>query len=360
MPSQPTLPTLLIKMQPWTAAEINDLDTFLLQPGGPSEDRMSMVENPLDPGKSFLSPEFYSGDFSDELDRKTLVFTSPRTDDKPYFRTLRKSLNVLTEDRAHFLDSGTASVINDYSKYSKGIPMDWIHLFLTGAASLLYMVLFVVLPLRFSKIAKQGDMSAGPLLTYFSCLGAGFITIEIVFIQKFTHLIGSPLYTYSTVLFTMLVAAGIGSAASEKFGIDSHRRQYIPFVMILLLGTALTLLYPALSHLALELPIAGRILASAARTFPLGLFLGMPFPLGILAIENRPRALVAWAWGMNGLFTVVGGFLSMLISMAVGFNIAIMLALGLYAVAFSVFKALRGTEYSPAIQAVAASAAASA
>jgi hypothetical protein len=78
--------------------------------------------------------------------------------------------------------------------------------------------------------------------------------------------------------------------------------------------------------------------------FPVGFFLGMPFPLGILAIANKPRAVVAWAWGMNGLFTVVGGFLSMLISMAFGFNVAITFALGLYALAFAVFKRLQGAE----------------
>ena len=104
------------------------------------------------------------------------------------------------------------------------------------------------------------------------------------------------------------------------------------------------LAYPALSRLALELPILGRILASAAMMFPVGFFLGMPFPLGVLAIANKPRAVVAWAWGMNGLFTVVGGFLSMLISMAFGFNVAITFALALYAAAFAVFNRLRRAE----------------
>jgi hypothetical protein len=78
--------------------------------------------------------------------------------------------------------------------------------------------------------------------------------------------------------------------------------------------------------------------------FPVGFFLGMPFPLGILAIANKPREVVAWAWGMNGLFTVAGGFLSMLISMAFGFNVAITFALALYAVAFAVFNRLQRAE----------------
>lgn len=344
MPSQPTLPTLLIKMQPWTAAEINDLNSFLIQPDGDPKDRFKMVENPLDPTQSFLSADFYSGDFPDEVADKTLVSTTPRTDDKPYFSMMRKGFNRLTPNQAHFLDEGSAWIINSHFVASKGIPMDVIHLILTGIASVFFIVIFVLLPLRSSSIGKQKDIGAGSLITYFSCLGAGFITVEIVFIQKFTHLIGSPLYTYATVLFTMLISAGIGSAASEKFGIAAHRRWMIPFIMILSLGAALMLAYPSLSQLALELPIFGRVLVSAAMMFPVGVFLGMPFPLGILAIAHKPRAVVAWAWGMNGLFTVVGGFLSMLISMAFGFNVAITFALALYAMAFAVFKRLQGAE----------------
>jgi spermidine synthase len=344
MPSQPTLPTLLIKMQPWTAAEIEDLNSFLIQPDAAPADRMAMAENPLDPTKSFLSADFYSGDFPDEVADKTLVSVTPRTDDKPYFAMNRKSFDVLTPSKAHFLDEGSAYIINAKSSETKGIPMDVIHLILTGIASLFYVVVFVLVPLRASSIGKQKDIGAGSLITYFSCLGAGFITVEVVFIQKFTHLIGSPLYTYSTVLFTMLIGAGIGSAASERFGITAQRRWMIPFVMILSLGGALVLAYPALAHLALELPTVGRIAASAAMMFPIAFFLGMPFPLGILAIVNKPRPVVAWAWGMNGLFTVVGGFLSMLVSMALGFNVAITLALCMYAIAFAVFKRLQGAE----------------
>lgn len=84
----------------------------------------------------------------------------------------------------------------------------------------------------------------------------------------------------------------------------------IPFIMILPSVAARVLAYPALSHLALELPTVGRILAAAAMMFPVAFFLGTPFPLGILAIANNPRPIVAWAWSMNGLFTVVGGFMS--------------------------------------------------
>src|SRR5205814_10034907 len=97
-----------------------------------------------------------------------------------------------------------------------------------------------------------------------------------------------------------------------------------------------------LARVGLTLPLAGRVVASGVMIFPMGFVLGMPFPLGILAIAHQPRGAIAWAWGMNGLFTVVGGLLSVLISVAFGFNVAILFALGLYALAFAVFRKLRG------------------
>jgi hypothetical protein len=341
MPSELTLPTVLIKMQPWTAAEISTLGAFLAPPEVDSDHRLTMLEDPLDPSKSFLSADFYSGDFPDSVAQKMAVYATPRTDDKPYFDMMRKSLKILTPDPSIYLDAGTADIVNESSNYSKGIPMDWIHLVFTGVASLVFMVVFVLVPLRFSTVGRQEGSTSFPLLIYFSCLGAGFITLELVFIQKFTHLIGSPLYTYSTVIFTMLLSAGMGSAASEKFGITPHQKWTIPFIGILVLGTALTLLYPELSHIGLGLPLAGRILASGAMIFPLGFFLGMPFPLGILAIAGHPRGAIAWAWGMNGLFTVAGGFAAILISMGYGFSVAIGVALFLYAIAFGVFPRLQ-------------------
>jgi hypothetical protein len=60
-----------------------------------------------------------------------------------------------------------------------------------------------------------------------------------------------------------------------------------------------------------------------------------------LAISNRPAGAIAWAWGMNGLFTVAGGLLSVIISIYMGFNFAIGVALGLYLLAFAIFRTMR-------------------
>ena len=89
------------------------------------------------------------------------------------------------------------------------------------------------------------------------------------------------------------------------------------------------------------LPTAGRVVASFAMIFPLGFFMGMPFPLGILAIREWPAGAVAWAWGMNGLFTVVGGLLSVFLSLSIGFTWTLVVALGAYLIALTAYPRLR-------------------
>jgi uncharacterized membrane protein YagU involved in acid resistance len=344
MPAELPLPTILIKMQPWTPEELASLSAFLAPADAEPDKRCALIENPIDHSKSFLPPEFYSGDLPEEFADKAAVFITPRTDNKPYFEMMRRSFREIQPDKATFTDAGTALQVNDAVKYSKGIPMDWIHLILTGFVSLVFMVGFVLVPLRFSSVARQEGSTSLPLLAYFSCLGAGFISIELVFIQKFSHIIGSPLYTYSTVIFTLLFAAGIGSAVSEKLRLGPKRGWALPFILIIVVGAILNLVYPLLADAALAMSLGGRVMTSALIIFPLGFFLGMPFPLGILAIANHPRGAIAWAWGMNGLFTVAGGFISIMLSMGYGFNFAIGLALALYAVAFLLYPRLQRSE----------------
>jgi spermidine synthase len=338
-PSELTLPTLLIKMTPWTQSEIAELSAFLGSTQLPENQRLVLVENPLDQSKSFLSPAFYSGDFPKALADRLPVDLTPRTDDNPYFGEIRRTFHAIAPDPKNFVDPGTADVVN--LSLIRGIPMDQIHLYVTAAASVVFVLLFVFLPLRFSRVGREEGSAALPLLAYFSCLGAGFITFELVFIQKFMHLIGSPLYTYSTVIFTLLLGAGLGSAASEKLGIGARTRWAIPFIAVIALGLAILLIYPSAANFALALPLGARALVAAVMIFPLGFFLGMPFPLGILAISNQPRGAIAWAWGMNGLFTVVGGLASVIISLLRGFDFAIGVALCLYAAALLAFVAMR-------------------
>ena len=45
---------------------------------------------------------------------------------------------------------------------------------------------------------------------------------------------------------------------------------------------------------------------------------------------RRSSALGAWAWGVNGFFTVIGTVLTLMLGMMVGFRMVLLLACGCY------------------------------
>jgi MFS family permease len=76
---------------------------------------------------------------------------------------------------------------------------------------------------------------------------------------------------------------------------------------------------------------------------PLGLCLGMFMPLGlgrVAALTDHGEEYVAWAWAVNGFFSVVGSVLTTILSMALGFRLVQFAALLIYVVAAIAFTRL--------------------
>jgi hypothetical protein len=77
-----------------------------------------------------------------------------------------------------------------------------------------------------------------------------------------------------------------------------------------------------------------RLLLTILFIAPLGVAMGMPFPLGIRWIGERQPLLIPWAWCANGCASVVGAVLPVIIALNWGFQMVIFLASFLYAMAF--------------------------
>ena len=330
---QDNLPTMLVKMRPWTEEEVKEVRSHF-------HPVIKMVVHPLKPESNMLSDEFFSGELSETIINNAEYRIGASTDNKPYFNFLRKSFKQLDADPDNYLNFSTASLLNSQLK-NGWVPTDVVHLIVTGGASLFFIVLFIFVPLYFSRVGKSKWSGKASSLVYFSCLGAGFIIFELIFIQIFMKLIGYPLYTYSTIVFALLLSAGLGSALSGKFGVSPRRRWVVPFVGIIASGLLVLLCYEAYFELFLQSPTLVRIFAASLLIFPLGVFLGMPFPLGILTIEKQPKGSIAWAWAMNGLFTVIGGLGSVLLSIFYGFKVTLVIAMLIYLCAFWMYSRLR-------------------
>jgi hypothetical protein len=248
---------------------------------------------------------------------------------------IRKVNRRLDPETSKYLDGGTAYFLNNQLR--RFLPYDWISLFVVGSISILFSMIFILIPFRYSSLGRTQWKGKIPYLVYFSCLGAGFIIIELTFIQIFTKLIGFPTHTFATVIFTLLFAAGLGSMVSKKKNLHSGNRWMIIFSGVLFYGLIFTGIYPHVFSVMLGYSLPVRIIVAVILMFPLGFFLGMPFPLGIMNLGKTEPKGIPWAWGLNGFFTVFGGYLGLLISIWTGFRAVIGFGLGIYLIAFIVF-----------------------
>ena len=67
--------------------------------------------------------------------------------------------------------------------------------------------------------------------------------------------------------------------------------------------------------------------------------MGFPFPLGIrLLKEIRMENYIPWIWGINGIGSVVGSSLTIVVAIGFGFTAALLLGAGSYFIAFLVFQ----------------------
>jgi len=64
---------------------------------------------------------------------------------------------------------------------------------------------------------------------------------------------------------------------------------------------------------------------------PLGVLLGMALPGGMRLLSASRDDIVAWGWGINGAFSVVGATLAVFIAMNWGFSVTLLVGSAVYA-----------------------------
>ncbi|HSE40224.1 MAG TPA: hypothetical protein VLH08_05615 [Acidobacteriota bacterium] len=258
-------------------------------------------------------------------------------------------LSVPTDDRPffdHFQKFGSfkrSSIIlpNELNSALQFVNMgDLALLTVLGEAAALSLI-FILLPLiRYGK--RTFSVSRTAVLAYFSALGLGFILIEISLIQKHILFLGQPVYSISAVLFSVLLSAGTGSYLFQRFyrqQTESRWLQAIPiFIGVILLIELLGM--PFIFQTFLGSPKILRFAISGLLIFPLGVVLGIPFPLGIRILGERAPETIPWAWGLNAYTTVVGSILSVIFAITLGFRMNFAIAFLVYALGFVFFRSM--------------------
>jgi hypothetical protein len=202
---------------------------------------------------------------------------------------------------------------------------------------LLVLTIGVPLWLRFGTIRGS---SVGTLLGYFTCLGLGFILIEVGLIQRLILLLGKPVYSLSLILSSMLLASGIGSYVSGRPEV-ARVEKGLPWVLLLagaiLLVQALAL--PQLIRALLGLPLAARLAASVVVVVIPAFFMGMAFPSAIRVLSTRQGdALVPWVWAINGATSVLASVLAILLAIELGYTVVFLAGTACYLGAALLFR----------------------
>ena len=197
---------------------------------------------------------------------------------------------------------------------------------------LLLLAVFVILPLKvkgsFEGLHLRDNFG---ILSYFYLIGLAFIMIEMALMQKFILFLGRPTYALSVVLFSLLAFSAIGARLT---GLWRDSRLYyavgLTCLALTIVGIAYTgLVFRLLWNFVGHGPVV-RAVASIIAIAPIGLVMGMPFPLGIrISGEQEPR-LVPWLWAMNGHATVVGAVGAVMLAISFGFRAVTLLALLMY------------------------------
>ncbi|MBD3305730.1 hypothetical protein GF339_05065 [candidate division KSB3 bacterium] len=243
----------------------------------------------------------------------------PVTDDKPFFNHFKKF--------AHFsLENIPPEFHPIFAKYNNS---DFSLLAILVEAAALS-IIFIILPLYIFKRSGLRARGKFRFMVYFFSLGLAFILIEIVLIQKFTLFMGNPTYSVTVVLFSILTAAGFGSFLSGKFRNNLKGALFTVVLGIVFLSWLELTFSPIVFKAFLGYSMPVRVFISILLITPLGLLMGMPFPLGITLTNQVSNRLIPWVWGINGYATVIGSVLCVILALSFGFKVVMLIACGIY------------------------------
>lgn len=307
--------SMLVKRSPFLAEEIARLAVWTSQ--------SPFFEMAAAPGYRPERPSMYQAflDLADPARERAFAAAypfdvRPATDDRPFFFKFSYWEHLFSADPPF----QAAAPVMEMTVL--------VLLVLIGGAA----IVCIYLPLRL--LAGTGKTRRGTWRegVYFGATGIGFLAIEVALLQKFGLFLGHPNYALSVVLAALLVSSGIGSLVSGALirAVGGIRFVSYGLAAIVLLGHLLVL-----PHLAdgLSLPFAARVAIVFILILPLGLGLGAYVPSGIERLKQQAPEFIPWAWGINGIFSVLAPVLAIALSMTWGIDALLLSAIPVYLIA---------------------------
>lgn len=309
--------TLLISKAPFSDADIDTIEAVA------NKMRFTVVLSPrvaADP----MFADLASGHNLDQLIAGFPSDISPPTDNQPFFFQMGRVSDL-------FRPTPRATPVRNAITSANHILGAMLVIITTLT------IFCIVLPLRMA--GREFKLHrAWPSVLYFAAIGLGFMLIEVSQMQRLIIFLGHPTYALTVVLFTLLVSSGLGSYTTHGTSAAGLRRSgAIRLGMLMAVLCAFGVLTSrALSAFA-DAVTPTRILVGVGILFPLGVMMGMAFPLGMKSASQRGPGLTPWLWGINGATSVAASVLAVVISIYAGISSAFWTGTACYFVAWLAF-----------------------
>ena len=265
----------------------------------------------------------------EDLQRHTsnLAFDfTPATDDRPFFFN---QLPLTKPVQAFYLAKEMIAADTHLGGIRKGNLVATATLIILFVISLGLVVVSILVPLRHAVRDVGGKLAVGGTL-YFLLIGIGFMMTEIGLLQRMSVFLGHPVYSLSVLLFTLILATGIGSVVSDIFPLDSRPRFLI---WALLTGAYVAALPHWLSGVFLAFDSASlltRAILCIVTIAPAGLLLGFGFPTGMRLVSAIDRRPTPWFWGVNGAAGTLASTVAVASSIAFGIGTTLTIGAACY------------------------------
>ncbi len=246
------------------------------------------------------------------------------TDDNPYFFQMLRLRDMFNRELWYLgMNSSNMKAV-----YILGT-------LLITVVGLTFLCIIVPLILTTKKATLRGSL---PLFIFFAGIGFGFMLVEISQMQRLIIFLGHPTYGLSVVLFALLLSSGLGSYSTQK--ISNSGMMTSALVRLFLLVSTLAIFGKvtpyAISGFQGSITIL-RIFVATVILFPIGLFMGMAFPLGMELASTKSASLTPWLWGINGATSVCASVIAVSIALSSGTSTSFWTGFSCYVIAFIAF-----------------------
>lgn len=311
----------LLKKVPFTISEVKTLRGWARYMGfdilyDPYQEQVnafnSLIRSPINQRAAFIDDYLYD--------------IRPCSDDNPFFFRFYRWKQLFHPSASH----------GGYGL--EHIPLALAVLLVSLVQILILAAVFVIGPLMTRRDKLREVPHKGRIFVYFGALGLGFITVEIVLLQKYTVFVGGPVYSMAVTLSALLAFSGVGSLLSKRLARPSASSLILVILALVaaIVGEMMLINFciPKLMFLSQTARCGVVILALA----PLAMLMGMPFPIGLRVTQLVDETIIPWAWGINAVTTTLGSLTCVLVSMEWGFTLSLSIAVLIYLIGLGAFN----------------------